>query len=306
MVKIQFTSGLSRRLNRRGGFTLIEILIVGALIVLFSGLAIINMQRFFDDASRKAMFGEAKEIATAMSFAHNDLGYYPRIPVLGLPATLVTFTQGGVQFLRPGFDTYGYFPALTPQAANVATVWKGPYLGISNQHNTVLVRLTDSALRQVPATGPGGDDFSLIRWPADKWGHPWMIYLVKSDPAAATANNPLGLRLINSPTEEADYMTAVVSYGPNGFPGGNDQTQFTDPNIMTTVLQPGALFVPGDVTGQNVAQFSLKSFSSTNPTTLITPSTFNPLLAQSLKNGAATLNTGGILDSNVDDVVIRF
>ena len=51
----------ARRASRRGsftgcsaphGFTLLEILIVGALIALFAGLAIFSAQQFYDDGKR--------------------------------------------------------------------------------------------------------------------------------------------------------------------------------------------------------------------------------------------------------------
>jgi hypothetical protein len=94
------------------------------------------------------------------------------------------------------------------------------------------------------------------------------------DPSLVDATkNPYGLRLINSPTENADYWSAVVSYGPNGIPGGtsyNDSRGLVDnatyKTYVSTYLTPAMLFVPGDAanggalaTPDNMKIFTLKS-----------------------------------------------
>ncbi len=76
--------------RRNRGFTLIEMLIVAALIAIFSALAVFNISEQLNISKGKAAVAECRSIATAMSFAHDDLGFYPKIG-----------------FLRYGFDELG-------------------------------------------------------------------------------------------------------------------------------------------------------------------------------------------------------
>src|SRR5690606_6989864 len=66
-------------IRRNGGFTLIEMLVVAALIAIFAGLAVFNIVEQLNREKEKAAIAEARSIATAMSFAHDDLGFYPRL-----------------------------------------------------------------------------------------------------------------------------------------------------------------------------------------------------------------------------------
>jgi len=295
-------------LKTRHAFTLIELLIVGALIVLFSGLAIINWQSYYDDAKRKAMFSEAKQLATTLSFVRDDLGYYPRICFLDRPLSLITFNVAGQTALRPGFDTYGQFPAFTGAVTGVLNSWRGPYDSLSeNRIGTgmfVRMRLTDQSLQSFQPT-INTEDMRVVLWPSDKDGNPWMHYCVVADSTVANpANNPLGLRLIVSPDENPSYLNAVVTYGKNGVPGGGPDTQANDPNYFNNVLSKAMLYVKGDVAG-GTAQFSLKSFTSSFSQTLIDPNTFNQFLAQSIKSLSTNVLDAGMRDTGSDDQLIN-
>ena len=86
--------------RRRRGFTLIEILIVGALISLLSGIAIFAVKQMYDSNRRKAMFDETRSIGTALHFAYEDLGFFPRLSVVGKTKSLLTFTSEPLQIQR--------------------------------------------------------------------------------------------------------------------------------------------------------------------------------------------------------------
>ena len=67
------------RINRHSGFTLIEMLVVAALIAIFAGLAVFNIVEQLNREKEKAALAEARSIATAMSFAYDDLGFFPKL-----------------------------------------------------------------------------------------------------------------------------------------------------------------------------------------------------------------------------------
>jgi len=291
-----------RRLQR--GFTLLEILIVGALIALFSGIAIFAVQEMYDRNRAKAMFGEAYEIGTALSFAHNDLGFFPKLHLLRLPATLVIFPTG----VYPSFDMYGQFPPNNVSLiANVRENWNGPYIGTSEARNRqaqggrglVTVRLSDFS-RGV--TLPGIGDASLVQWPTDTWGRPWVVYQVTTDFNLVSAQNPAGIRWISSPTELANYFNAVVSYGPNGVPGGLPPggPYFTTEQDLATLTRH-RLFTDGDLYGTG-AFYTMKSLVATGEAAL--PAIED--LAYSLNTRSNDEGEVGILDPGSDDIIFRF
>ncbi|MGB9692764.1 MAG: type II secretion system protein, partial [Candidatus Sumerlaeaceae bacterium] len=63
----------------RKGFTLAEMLIVAALIALFSGLFIFSIETQYTLNKQKASVAECRQIATAMSFAQQDMGFFPKM-----------------------------------------------------------------------------------------------------------------------------------------------------------------------------------------------------------------------------------
>src|SRR5688572_29195394 len=69
-------------MQRRRGFTLVEMLVVSALIALFAGLAVFSITTQLEQNRKKAAVAECRQIATAMSFAHQDLSFFPKLCLL--------------------------------------------------------------------------------------------------------------------------------------------------------------------------------------------------------------------------------
>ena len=292
---------------RERGFTLIEMLIVGSLIALFSGIAMFGIQQMYDSNREKIMRAEASELGTALSFAHDDLGFFPRLDLLSLPKPLLVFEQTGqATYLRPSVDNYGADGITGPQVNNLSENWKGPYLGMAEtrkrSHGIVKMRLSDPLSPNFQAPD-GIGDVSLVDWPSDTWGNPYVLYQVTIDPAFKTGTNQLGLRLIANPTESANYFNAVVSYGPNKVPGGNENST----GDIATALFGAALYVKGDIGGSNQAQFTLKSIYASDSALQLASTDFIQRLANSLENPNTTDPAfSGILEDGSDDIIFRF
>ena len=101
-------------LRKRRGFTLIEMLIVAALITIFSTIAMFSMQELMKSARRKAAIADLRSIGHSLANAHMDIGFMPKIGYLGY-ALQGSDPIGGVARgtinnpqLPPGFDTFGY------------------------------------------------------------------------------------------------------------------------------------------------------------------------------------------------------
>lgn len=71
------TSGLTRRRRRRGGFTLVEILVVIGIIVLLAGILVPLVGRAMRQAKQTRTAADLQSIATAIEAFKTDHGYYP-------------------------------------------------------------------------------------------------------------------------------------------------------------------------------------------------------------------------------------
>src|SRR5689334_7876780 len=101
--------------TRVRGFTLIEMMIVGVMIVVFSGIAMFAVREMYDENVKKAGSAEVHSIATALSHARDDLAFFPRLSVLDMPLDRIYFPSvSAISFangIRPGIDMYGAFEA---------------------------------------------------------------------------------------------------------------------------------------------------------------------------------------------------
>lgn len=295
------------------GFTLLEILIVGALITLFSGIAIIAVQQMFDENRHKAMYPEAQQIGTALSMAYNAIGFYPRLHTLNQQHSNIVVQGSSNQLLAlPHMDTYGYLNA-TMKAAVVDTNWKGPYSAKSStrlsqsQRAYVKMRLPDqqtiayTQLWQQQAAV----NIQIVDWPADTWSNPWMVYQVHKE---IVAGEPV-YRLVRPGTEdnEPDFKNCVVSYGANHVPGGNSETASNLPAYYDFLKNQASLYFE-DPSGQ--ANYVLRSFGSNQfrLSDLTSDQLGGSFNYATYSNGTPDPKIGavGIFDEGTDDVVWEF
>ncbi|MEK9173605.1 MAG: prepilin-type N-terminal cleavage/methylation domain-containing protein [Patescibacteria group bacterium] len=110
------TNGVSRR-----GFTLIEILIVVAIIGILASVVLVGLgplQRQGRDARR---ISDIKQIQTGLEFYYTKCGYYPGAVQAGVAGTQCTARIAGLIELN-----------VTAAAADLGGILTGSLLGISN------------------------------------------------------------------------------------------------------------------------------------------------------------------------------
>ncbi len=84
-----------RKNNGRKGFTLIELMIVIAIIIILAAIAIPNYLRMTERAKKAAIESDLKSLATALETFHTDWGQYPGGDWAGMKAEL-TGTGGTI------------------------------------------------------------------------------------------------------------------------------------------------------------------------------------------------------------------
>jgi len=201
-------------LGKSKGFTLIEVLIVAALLSLFAGIAVINIQQMYDSNKRKATFPETRALATAFSIARDNVGFFPNLFYLSQPKSLLTDASG---VLLNRIDYMGFLQASSSgPPPQILEQWQdGPYYGMSQGRSGSAQGQGGIAKMRLPLPQAQANSWGdPVVWPADPYGNPYVLYLLKvekgSDPP---------YRFVGSLEETADYLVAVVSYGPDGIPG---------------------------------------------------------------------------------------
>jgi len=336
--------------RKSSGFTLMEILIVAAVIAIMAGIAIFNIQEFYQSSVRKGTIGESSQIGTAVSMARDDLGFFPKLNYLVLPASLITRASNGL--LRADFDYMGFFNSISGGNPNnaappdlnahwISERWQTMgYAAMSQARNRisqgrggiVRVRLPSGKGGKTSDNRDIGQDAlsdSLVDWPADPWGNPYVLYLlrVEKKPAAGTP----AWRFVTSLNEPPDFAVSVVSYGPNGVPGSTWEAKPGNPwganqgrplNVVTPQQRDARLFKDGDDYA-GPAKFTMPlptGYWYDNPssdqaaylarlrTKIISGqwlSDFPPPTVD-LAVGSGQIEIRGILDNGSDDIVFKF
>ena len=233
-----------RQLPRHArGFTLIEMLIVGALIALFASIAIFGVQQQYRSNQRKAIIGEARQLATALDFAYQDIGIFPKISYLQYSTTNIqtlapiAFPSLGLTGVYADFQQLGIPTNRLLLNDQIVPNWNGPYYSTSNARTNVSQGRGGSRPMFLNSVNQSGGQ-AVFDWPVDTFNNPYMLYSLNIDPASNTLyfateepdpDNPGDIRLnTGNPGATGNFVNAVVSYGTNQVPGGNEFSLLDD------------------------------------------------------------------------------
>jgi len=92
--KIKTFNSLNKK-NQRLGFTLIEVLVVVAIIGILASIVVVNLTGKTDDAKRAAARATIEQLETALKMFYQDNGFYPTTDQ-GLQALIEKPTTGRI------------------------------------------------------------------------------------------------------------------------------------------------------------------------------------------------------------------
>lgn len=199
----------------RRGFTLIEMMIVAALISIMSAMATVSIMTMMEQAKQRTSLAECRQVATAAGFVNTDLGFYPKLCFLRMGYNeLMAAITGTQQIPVAQFEYHGHVVSNIQTKLTQSWSKKGAYM-------------SSSVSRDVKMVLPGANGEPYY-WPGDPWGNPYVLYLMKS--TYDTNTKKLTPRFIEKATEKPDYFAAVVSYGRNTVPGGLESNSSLENN----------------------------------------------------------------------------
>lgn len=293
------------------GFTLIEILIIAALIALLSGIAVFQVKAVMDQTRVKATYADLRGVADSLSTAQMDLGMFPKLGFLSLSQPQLVQNNNT---LPEDFDVMGFATTggiLPQRIGQIVENWNGPYFNAAGGRSPlktgtrgyyVQMRLPRAAANAPLSPWPIGP---LLDWPADPWGNPYVVYLIHLDKGVQDPKDPNKFlsqtatpRFVRSPYEEANYFAAVVSYGPNGIPGGSADPHFGYTPSVVAAGKPYQLFTVDPLNPSGFLALTDAQLPRTNDglTTRILSLSVNAPFGYAISVPADTPPVPGILD----------
>lgn len=303
------------------GFTLVELLIVGALISLFAGLAIFGVQQQFKSNVRKATIGETRQIATALDFANLDTSVFPKLCFLSEGSQGMDLysaqLQGGASVLAFAYLDINARTADPAGASALRSQWDGPYFANSQTRAGIAQGRGGFVYMQfpdMPINGPNNPTNTQgFRWPSDPYNNPYVVYMLDLDLSTPTAPvlRFVNERAPNDNTAKGNFVNAVVSYGPNNYPGGREEERIAFPGNGDAAVGTGSPFAlrlykgrPGFVSAKGRITHTYLTASEFLGTE--GENRANVWRDDFLGNVGATLPSVGITDPGSDDVIFEF
>ena len=101
--------------RRQAGFSLIELLIVLAVIGIIAGIAMVNLMAAMDRAKQRATMADMRTIAVGVETYHIDKGFLPTAPdMVSLRSVLIPYQASVV----PVVDRWGHYFSYSQDGSN--------------------------------------------------------------------------------------------------------------------------------------------------------------------------------------------
>ncbi len=192
----------SNQLNEKG-FTLVEVVVVIAVVALLAAIMTPLIAKNIDDAKMGRAENEAEVIAAAVGNFYKDVGRWPTMGSAGTYNGVTTLVTGNSTVAGATISSNGWVSSTT-----------GASVDFLENH---LLNNTPKGAAAYPTSGSGAwEGPYLSAAPLDPWGSPYMINIAATD---ATSSSHKGLVISSGPNGVMDTAFATTR---TSLPGGDD------------------------------------------------------------------------------------
>jgi prepilin-type N-terminal cleavage/methylation domain-containing protein len=179
-------------LDRQGGFTLVEVIVVLSVVLLLTGIAVPMLSGYMEDGRRARAESEVKVIAASMLSMNKDVGTFPTRNGSGTNNTLYSLFTG------PTMPTANPFVGGHSWITWAMNATRGDLL--NNHLNLNTPQGQSAGAYATTGTARWRGPYFAGSTPLDPWGRPYVINVIASFSTHATNYKRLW----------------VLSAGPNG------------------------------------------------------------------------------------------
>ena len=189
----------------RAGFTLVEVIVVLAVVLMLTGIAVPLIGGYVEDGRRARAESEAKMLAAAILRTHKDLGDWPSRNGSGTPRTVYVLISGPSKPAANPWGTGGSFPTWA-MSSTLGDLLDNHLLANTPMGQSGAAYATTGSARWRGPYLAGGS-------PVDPWGRPYVCNVLAGYNVHATNNK----------------RVYVLSAGPDGiFQTSSDATATSD------------------------------------------------------------------------------
>ena len=217
---------MKKVIRNQTGFTLLEIIVVLAVLGALAAMLTPVVFRYLDDANRTRANGDARAIAASIQQMYKDTGRWPFYADGDAKLTYTAGTDAAVLSTNATCATGACTDATLPEDSTTGATWALATAKIDHMANHLIANtpygVTTATLKYATTGSRAWKGPYLDRIPAlDAWGRSYVVNIGNADPDAEGATQKWVVVVSAGPDGNLDTLANATGVS-NPQPGGDD------------------------------------------------------------------------------------